>query len=159
MARMMKVQLNIFKTIQNIVKHKLVNQVAMKVYLKKPTGQHEFIFFLRAFIGTLLPCIDKSNLINIVEELPFQKIRSTGQTEQKQNVKTRNYYGLLWLVQQQDRHQESTQCFRNFIPQLSTSERCWDTDYDTILRIIDQWGDTVTWRVLGHYEGSSNIFM
>ena len=38
MARMMNVQLKIFKAIWNILKHKLVNQVAMKVYLKKPTG-------------------------------------------------------------------------------------------------------------------------
>ena len=71
------------------MKHKLVNQVAMKVFLKKPTGQHLFISFLRAFIGTLLPCIDKSNLINIVEELPNYKIRSTGPTEQKQKTKAK----------------------------------------------------------------------
>ncbi|KAL5007723.1 hypothetical protein ScPMuIL_016529 [Solemya velum] len=100
-ARMTKIQLKTWKSCRKIVKHKLADKVVeMKddrslfarmlivarsrpeVNLKEAIGQHEFTSLPRtlfAIDGSLLPVIDKSSLMTILEKLPNQEVTNQGQ--------------------------------------------------------------------------------
>jgi hypothetical protein len=104
-ARMKKVQLKMWKSTRKAVKHNTANKIVelkddralfarmlivarsrSEINLKEAIGQHEFTAFPRALFamdGSLLPCTDKSKLMNILEGLPSQvPVVDTQQTDQ-----------------------------------------------------------------------------
>ena len=107
-ARMKKAQLNMWKSARKAVKQKLADQVLElkgdralfarmlivarsrpEINLKEAIGQHEFNVFPRALFaisGTLLPSIDKSNLMTILENL--SKTNTTHDVQQTDDVIT-----------------------------------------------------------------------